>query len=163
MDVTMHGTPLSSVGEAPKVGEQLPDFKLLNKAGKTLTTADLKGQTTLISVVPDINTSVCSIQTKHFNKDADKIPNIRFVTVSTNTTEQQSNWCAAEGVKKMEMLSDADHTFGNAMGLLIDAKGLDARSIFIVDGNGKILYRELLEELANEPNYQQAIDFLNQL
>ncbi|ATO42794.1 thiol peroxidase [Loigolactobacillus coryniformis] len=160
MNVTMHGDPLTTVGEAPEVGTQLPDFKLRNKAGKTLTTADFKGQTTLISVIPNINTSVCSVQTKHFNADADKVPNIRFVTVSTNTTAEQADWCAAEGVTKMEMLSDVDEKFGRAMGVFVPEAGINTRSIFIVDANGKILYRELISEQTNEPDYSAALNFL---
>lgn len=160
MNVTMKGEPLTTVGTAPEVGTQLPDFKLADKDGKTLAAADFKGQTTLISVVPNINTSVCSIQTKHFNADADKVPGIRFVTISTNTAAEQSTWCAAEGVKKMEMLSDAKEEFGRALGLFIPAAGINSRSIFIVDASGKIRYRELISEQTTEPNYSAALDFL---
>ncbi len=159
----MHGDPLTTVGTAPEVGSQLPDFKLTNKDGKTLTATDFTGQTTLISVIPNINTSVCSVQTKHFNGDADKVPNIRFVTVSTNTNAEQADWCAAEGVKKMEMLSDAEETFGRAMGVFIPEAGINSRSIFIVDANGKIVYRELISEQTNEPDYSAALDFLAKL
>ena len=161
MNVTMHGDPLTTVGEAPEVGAQLPDFKLHNNAGQTLTTADFKGQTTLISVIPNINTSVCSVQTKHFNADADKVPNIRFVTISTNTTAEQADWCAAEGVKKMQLLSDTDHSFGEAMGLFIPEKGIDARSIWVVDQKGTVVYRELIKELSHEPNYDAVLEFLS--
>ncbi|EJN56499.1 thiol peroxidase [Loigolactobacillus coryniformis] len=160
MNVTMHGDPLTTVGEAPEVGTQLPDFKLSNKDGKTLTTDDFQDQTTLISVIPNINTSVCSVQTKHFNADADKVPNIRFVTVSTNTTAEQADWCAAEGVNKMEMLSDNAEEFGRAMGVFVPEAGINTRSIFIVDATGKIVYRELINEQTNEPDYSAALDFL---
>ncbi|MFD1317436.1 thiol peroxidase [Loigolactobacillus zhaoyuanensis] len=163
MNVTMHGDPLTTVGEAPEVGSLLPEFTVLNKAGETLTTTDFSGQTTLISVIPNINTSVCSVQTKHFNADADKIQNIRFVTISTNTIAEQSDWCAAEGVKKMEMLSDAKASFGRAMGVFAPEAGINTRSIFIIDASGKIVYRELLHEQTNEPDYSAALNFLDTL
>ncbi|WP_333637021.1 redoxin family protein, partial [Ligilactobacillus animalis] len=70
--------------------------------------------------------------------------------------EQQKNWCAAEGVAKLELLSDATAEFGKAMGLYVEEKGIDARSIWIVDTEGKVLYQELLTEQSDEPNYAKA-------
>lgn len=118
---------------------------------------------TLISVVPDINTRICSISTKHFNQEVDKFAQINFYTISTNTLDQQKDWCAAEGVAKLELLSDADADFGKKMGLYVADKNIDARSIWIVDVDGKVLYQELLSEQKNEPDYQKALAFLTEL
>lgn len=163
MDITMHGDPLTTNGTAPAVDQTLPNFQLTAATGETVTPKDWQGQATLISVVPDINTSVCSIQTKHFNQSMDAFPDIRFVTVSTNTTEQQQNWCAAEGVDRIQLLSDAQHSFGSALGLYVADKNILARSIFIIDATGKILYRELIQEQTHEPDYQKALAFLKSL
>lgn len=163
MQVTMKNEPLSTNGEPPKVGMQLPDFKVKKADGSSVSLADLGNQPTLVSVVPNINTSVCSISTKHFNSEVDNFDGFNFFTISTNTPVEQKNWCATEGVKKMKLLSDESHDFGKNMGLYIESVGLDARSIWIVDSNKKILYRELIKELTNEPNYDAAIEFLNKL
>lgn len=125
--------------------------------------SELINQPTLISVVPNINTSVCSISTKRFNGEVDKYQNINFYTVSTNTPAEQKDWCAAEDVENMELLSDESHDFGEKMGLFVESAGIDARSIWIVDADNKVLYQELIHEMTNEPNYDAALDFLNNL
>ncbi|ANK60701.1 2-Cys peroxiredoxin [Loigolactobacillus backii] len=161
MEITRHGNTLLTNGQPPKIGAKLPTFVVQDKNNRTVTNTDLTGQTTLISIVPDINTRVCSIQTKHFNADADKIPNIRFVTVSTNTPAQQATWCAAAGVTRMEMLADEKHVLGDAFGIYVASNNTLARSIFIIDAAGTIQYSEIVTEQTNEPNYQAALDFLN--
>ena len=60
----------------------------------------------------------------------------------------------------MEILSDIDEKFGRAMGVFVPEAGINTRSIFIVDANGKILYRELISEQTNEPDYSAALEFL---
>ncbi len=163
MQVTMKNEPLSTNGEPPKVGEQLPDFKVKQADGSVVSVTELVDKPTLISVVPNINTSVCSISTKKFNDEVDKFDGINFYTISTNTPEEQKNWCAAEGVSKMKLLSDDSFDFGKSMGLFIEANKLDSRSVWIVDADKKVLYQELIQELTNEPNYDKALDFLQSL
>ena len=97
MEVTLNGEVRSLVGNPPTVGEDLPHFKVFDKDGEKIKTRFLFGKPTLISVIPNINTSVCSIQTKKFNEEVDKYEGANFLTVSTNTIEEQQNWCAAEG------------------------------------------------------------------
>ncbi len=97
MEVTINGEHRQLVGNPPAVGEDVPHFKVFDKDNQKIKTRELFGKPTLISVVPDINTSVCSIQTKKFNQLMDQYPGANFLTVSTNTIEDQQNWCAAEG------------------------------------------------------------------
>lgn len=163
MQITMKNKPLTTNGQPPIVGANLPDFEIKNANGSTAKMTELVDQPTLISVVPNINTSVCSISTKHFNGEVDKYQNINFYTVSTNTPAEQKNWCAAEGVTKMKLLSDETHDFGKKMGLYIESAGIDSRSIWIVDAKQKILYQELIHEMTNEPNYDAALKFLDKL
>lgn len=163
MDLTFKGEAVSTLGKPSNVGETFPDFTVKNKDGKEVTLNDLLDKPVLISVVPNINTSVCSIQTKKFNQEVDGHSEINFVTISTNSIEEQRNWCAAEGVKNMEMLSDADHDFGKKTGLLIDSMGILARSVWFVDTNKQIIYSEILEEETNEPTYDKVLDQIDQM
>ncbi|KRL65864.1 thiol peroxidase [Companilactobacillus versmoldensis] len=163
MDLTFKGEAVSTLGKPSNVGETFPDFTVKNKDGKEVTLNDLLDKPVLISVVPNINTSVCSIQTKKFNQEVDGHSEINFVTISTNSIEEQRNWCAAEGVKNMEMLSDADHDFGKKTGLLIDSMGILARSVWVVDTNKQIIYSEILEEETNEPTYDKVLDQIDQM
>ena len=85
------------------------------------------------------------------------------MTISTNTVEDQQTWCAAEDVKNMQLMSDKSLSFGKATGLLIPESGILARSVWVLDPNGKILYRELVDEITHEPNYDAVLNELKQL
>nr|WP_054757800.1 thiol peroxidase [Liquorilactobacillus satsumensis] len=163
MKVTMHNAPLDTNSEPPVVGESFPEFSLENDRQQRVTLQGLNGKYVLISVVPNINTRVCSLSTKKFNERVDNFPNIDFLTISTNTADEQKNWCAAENVSEMQLLSDAQGSFGKQLGLYISDKGgIDARSVWIIDHAGKIVYRELIGEQSNEPDYAAALTFLEQ-
>ena len=163
MEILFHGVATTTNGTPVKVGEKLPAFAVKDAADTVKTGTQLFTKVSLISVVPDIDTRVCSLSTKCFNQEVDKYNNINFYTISTNTLEQQKDWCAAEGVAKLELLSDATAEFGKAMGLYVEEKRIDARSIWIVDTKGTVLYQELLAEQSNEPNYAKALEFLDSL
>lgn len=160
MEITRHGEPLQTNGEPPMIGHQLPEFAVTTAENKQVSSTDLTSQLTLISVVPDIDTRVCSISTKKFNQSVDKFNHINFYTISTNSLAQQQQWCAAEGVTQMQLLSDSAGAFGKAMGLYIAANNTDARSVWIVNATGKIVYRELIEEQTHEPDYDSALSYL---
>lgn len=123
MEILFHGVATKTNGTPVKVGEKLPAFAVKDAADTVKTGTQLFTKVSLISVVPDIDTRVCSLSTKRFNQEVDKYNNINFYTISTNTLEQQKDWCAAEGVAKLELLSDATAEFGKAMGLYVEEKG----------------------------------------
>ncbi|MBA1434455.1 thiol peroxidase [Bombilactobacillus bombi] len=162
MKITRQGKEFATLKMIPEIGAQFPNFTVTNLTGAKVTLADLLNQPLLISVVPDINTRVCSLQTKHFNEEVDQYSEINFVTISTNTPEQQANWCAAQNVQRMQLLSDINHNFGKATGLLMGDTGLLARSVWVINPDGQITYREIVEEMTDEPNYAQVLDQINQ-
>ncbi|MFD1392571.1 peroxiredoxin [Lacticaseibacillus jixianensis] len=160
MQITRHGEVEQTTGEPPLIGHPLPVFQATTANGAPFDQSHLKGRYSLISVVPDINTRVCSISTKNFNQSADRFAGVNFYTISTNTSAQQSDWCANEGVKNMKLLSDTEGSFGRAMGLFVEANNTDARSVWITDPTGKIVYRELILEQTQEPDYDSALAYL---
>ena len=163
MDVLLEGKVTALVGEPLKVGETLPHFKLEDQNGEKVKTADLVGQLMLISVVPDLNTGTCTLQTRHFNQTVDQFEGIQFLTVSTNTVAEQRDWCAAEGVKNLRMLSDEQESFGYATKLYIPAQGFDARAVYIVDADGVVRYAQIVPEVSEEPDYDDALRVLREL
>ncbi|MQS76303.1 thiol peroxidase [Companilactobacillus halodurans] len=162
MDLEFKGNTVSTIGKPLSVGEKFPDFTVLDKDNNEVKLSDLLDKTLLISVVPNINTSVCSIQTKHFNEEVDAHSSINFVTISTNTVEEQSNWCAAENVKNMRMLSDVDHDFGKKSNLWIKDLNILARSVWVVDKNDEISYSEIMPVQTDEPSYDRVLGQLNE-
>ncbi|WP_057745765.1 peroxiredoxin [Liquorilactobacillus capillatus] len=162
MEIAFHGEAGQTNGTPFKLGEVFPHSTLKNAANESIDITAAQGKFSLISVVPDINTRVCSLSTKRFNQEVDKFTNINFYTVSTNTVAEQQQWCAAEGVTKMVLLSDATGQLGKELGIYIAANKIDARSIWILDEAGTIVYRELIVEQTNEPDYQSALAFLRE-
>lgn len=162
MNITKGEDILTLVGTERKVGDKAPDFTLNNLEDEAISLSQLLTQPVLLSVVPDIDTRVCSIQTKRFNKEAAEIDGAALVTISKNTKEEQANWCAAEGVD-MEMLHDTEFTFGRKYGVLIESLGLLARSVFVIDKDGTIVYREIVSELTDEPDYSAALTELKKI
>ncbi|WP_338232596.1 thiol peroxidase [Companilactobacillus muriivasis] len=163
MDLDFKGDTITTYGDPLTVGETFPDFTVLDKDNNTVKLSSLLDKPVLISVVPDINTRVCSIQTKHFNEEVAGHAEINFVTISTNTPEEQANWCAAEGVENMQMLSDMDHDFGKKSKIWIKDRNILARSVWVVDKNGEIIYSEIVPVQSNEPSYDRVLGQLNEL
>jgi len=164
--VTLKGNPVSLSGEQPQVGDQAPDFTLVANDLSKVSLGDTAGKIRIISVVPSIDTAVCSLETKRFNTELDKLPDsVVGYTVSIDTPFAQKRWCGAEGVEKMQLLSDyKGNKFGHAYGLYMEEPlGANARAIFIVDGDGKIAYTQLVPEIAQEPDYDEVLNKAKEL
>jgi thiol peroxidase len=157
MQVTLKGNPVELEGVQPIKGDKAPNFSLLDLNDTLVELSASINNPLIISVVPDIDTSVCALQTKRFNQEAATETGINFVTISNNTKEEQSNWCAAEGVE-MTMLRDSDLEFAKNYGLLIPAIDRLARAIFVVDSEGTIVYEEIVPEVSQEPDYAKALE-----
>ncbi|AEB07252.1 thiol peroxidase (atypical 2-Cys peroxiredoxin) [Coriobacterium glomerans PW2] len=154
-EITLHGQPIARID--PVTSGDAPDFTLTDLSGRDVTLSALRG-TVLISTFPDINTKTCSLQTKRFNVEASERDDIDFLSISTNTPDEQRTWCAAEGVD-MTVLSDTGD-FGKAYGLLLDEGPLAgdlARAVLVVR-NGEIVYSEIVQEISDEPNYRTALE-----
>ena len=147
------------LGEQVNVGEQAPQFKVVDKNFAPVTLKDFQGQTLLISVVPSLDTGVCSIQTKRFNEEAAKLPiNITVLTISNDLPFAQKRFCDVEKVDNIKVLSDSVwRDFGVNYGLLIKDMGLLTRAIFIINDQGKVVYKELVANISQHPNYDKAL------
>lgn len=156
--VTFNQEPVTLVGSEIKVGGQAPNFTVLSNDLKEVTLDDYAGKVKLISVVPSVDTGVCSEQTRRFNEEADKLDNVQVLTISMDLPFAQARWCAANGIKNLDTLSDhrlAD--FGEKYGALIKELRLLSRSIFVVDSNNTVTYVEYVSEVTNFPDYDSAL------
>lgn len=152
MIITKRDEKLGVIADTAVVNEKAMDFKVKDKNHKTVTLEDFKGQTVLLSVFPDINTSVCDMQTRHFFKEASKYEDVTILNVSNNKVEELDEWCATQGIDAT-MLSDEDLDFGKGYGVYISEVNLLARSTFLIDKTGKLVYKEVISEITNEPDY----------
>lgn len=152
--ISLHGEKVAVID--PITEGKAPDFSLKDLKGNTVTLSELT-KPVLITVFPDINTSVCSLQTKRFNLEASQHDEIDFLSISNNTADEQKNWCAAEGVD-MTILADTG-VFGEAYGLKMTEgplAGRLARAVLVVK-SGQVVYHEVCNEITAEPNYEAAL------
>lgn len=156
MEVTLKGEPHQTSGKMPEKGVQAPDFEALTLNDQVVHVDEYEGEVLLISAFPDISTSTCSRQTSEFNEWASKLEDIRVISISTNTKDEQQQWCAGKGIE-MDMLRDVNRSFGKAYGIFIEDMDKLARSVFVIDRKGQVVYQEIVKEMAEEPNYEEAV------
>ncbi len=163
--VTMRGNPLTLVGNELNVGEPAPDIELLDNDLNPVKLSKYKGKVCIVSTVPSLDTPVCDMETRRFNQEAAKLgPDVVILTISTDLPFAQKRWCGAAGVDKVVTLSDHRNTaFGQAYGVLIKELRLLARVVFVVDQEGVIRYRQLVKEIAEEPDYDAVISAVKEL
>jgi len=162
--VTLKGQPLTLIGPELKVGSKAPNFQVVGSDGSPITLAGSQGNVRLINVVHSIDTSICEAQTRRFNEEGAKLPNVELLTISMDLPFAQKRWCGAAGITRMKVASDhRDASFGNAYGVLIKDLRLHSRAIFIVDGQGTVRYVEYVPEVAAHPNYDAALAAVRQL
>ncbi|MBB1439745.1 thiol peroxidase [Shewanella sp. SG41-4] len=163
--ITMGGTPVALEGNMPDINTAAPLFTVVDEKFNPVSLSDFKGKTVLISAVPSLDTGVCALQTKRFNKeftqyDADVV----MLTISEDLPFAQKRFCQTENVDKIKVLSDSVwRDFGEKYGLLIKDRGLLARSIFIIDAQGILKYQELVTEVSEHPNYDAALAALTEI
>ncbi|SHF79217.1 thiol peroxidase [Ornithinibacillus halophilus] len=161
-NVTFHQEPVTLIGSEIKVGDQAPNFTVLNNDLKEVSLDDYKGKVKLISVVPSLDTGVCSLQTKKFNDEASKV-DAQVLTVSMDLPFAQKRWLEANNVSNLITLSDhREGNFGEKYGVLIKELRLLARSIFVVDSNDKVTYVEYVSEVSEHPDYDKALEAAKQ-
>ncbi|QEL15731.1 thiol peroxidase [Limnoglobus roseus] len=164
--VTFKGNPVTLAGDAVQVGQKAPDFKCVSNAMAAVTLADSNGKARLFSVVPSIDTPVCSTQTKKFEDAINALGDkVACYTISLDSPFAQKRFCGAEGVKTMQTLSDQhNQSFGKNWGVLFEESPLPinllARSVFVVDPTGSVTYAEYVPEVTSEPNYTAAVEAL---
>jgi thiol peroxidase len=159
--VTFKGNPVNLAGSEVKAGDKAPDFKGLTGLNP-VTLADTPAKARLFSVVPSLDTGVCSMQTKKFEEGIKGLGDaVACYTVSLDLPFAQGRFCTAENVTVMKTISDAhDHSFGKNWGVLIES-GLPlqllTRAVFVVGKDGKVTYAEYVPEVTNHPNYDAAL------
>ena len=94
---TFLGNPVTFTGKQPQVGDTAPDFSLTSTDLSKKTLADFAGKKKVLSIIPSIDTDVCSTQTRHINQGLSDLDNTVVITISVDLPFAQGKWCAAEG------------------------------------------------------------------
>jgi len=163
-NVKLKGTIVHTNGELPKIGSKIPDFVLTDSNLKDHSLHDFHGKRKLISIVPSLDTAVCSLSSKKFNEAVKQHPEILVLVVSADLPFAQKRICGSEDLQNILTLSMMrSKDFATSYGvLLVDGPlaGLASRAVLVVDKNEKVVYHELVQEITQEPDYKKALDAL---
>ena len=159
--VTLGGNPIHTTGKLPAVGTEVKDFTLTGMDLSDKTLADFKGKYIVMNIFPSVNTGVCAKSVRKFNEDAASLKNTTVLCISKDLPFAQKEFCGAEGIENVVMLSDFRNDFGKAYGVqLVDGpmKGLLSRAVIVINPEGNIVYEEQVPEVGQEPDYAGAIN-----
>ena len=159
--ITLHGNASNTNGELPAVGSQAPDFSLVDGELNDVRLSNYAGKKKLLNIVPSLDTPVCATSTKQFNASAAGRDDVVMLVISADLPFAQGRFCTAESVDKVVPLSMMrSRNFAKDYGVLIEdgpLAGITARAIVVLDENDKVVYTELVPEIAQEPDYAAAL------
>ncbi|GHU27110.1 putative thiol peroxidase [Betaproteobacteria bacterium] len=162
--VTLGGNPIKVAGSFPKKGQTAPDFSLVGKDLADVPLTQFSGKRKILNIFPSVDTGVCAMSVRTFNKRADELPNTVVLCVSADSPFAQSRFCGAEGLNNVitqslmhgrEFLKD--YGVEIASGPMV---GVAARAVIVLDEQNRILHSERVSEIKNEPDYDATIKAL---
>ncbi|MEO6820676.1 MAG: thiol peroxidase [Ginsengibacter sp.] len=158
--ITLGGQTIHTIGKLPAIGTDVSNFLLTDVELTDKSLADYKGKYIIMNIFPSVNTGVCAKSVRKFNEDAAGMDNVEVLCISKDLPFAQKQFCAAEGIKNVVMLSDFRSDFGKSYGVqIVDGpfKGLLSRAVIVVNPEGKIVYTEQVPEIGQEPDYASAL------
>lgn len=162
--VTLGGKPTEVKGHLPTIGSSAPDFTLVNEGLENVTLANFQGKRKVLNIFPSVDTPTCATSVRTFNAQASSLNNTVVINISQDLPFAQKRFCAAEGLKNVVNLSSfRDQSFLTQYGVCLASgplTGLCARAVVVIDENNKVTHVELVKEIADEPNYAEALKVL---
>lgn len=163
--IRFKNNPLTLLGRPVKKGDPAPLFKVTNQDLKEVGLVDFGAKIKIINTFPSLDTPVCDLQVKEFNRRAaDLSAEIAIIGISKDLPFAQKRFCQAFEIKNLTLLSDyKTSSFGINYGLLIKELNLLCRSVLIIDKNEVVRYFQLVPELTLAPDYADAIKNLQDI
>ncbi len=163
--VYLAGNACHTYGLLPEVGSTAPDFTLAGPDLSEISLSQFAGKRVVLNIFPSLDTEVCARSVRRFNEEASKLADTVVVCVSMDLPFAMGRFCTANGIKDVLVGSAfRSPAFGQKYGVeLVDGplKGLLTRAVIIVDENGKVVFRDLVEDITNEPDYDAALKVLD--
>lgn len=158
--ITLHGSPVTTVGELPAVGTPAPAFDLVGADLAPVTNASLAGRRVVLNIFPSVDTGVCATSVREFNKRASGLDNTTVVCVSADLPFAAARFCGAEGLDNVVTGSAFRSSFGQDYGVTFadgPLTGLLSRAVVVLDADGTVLHAQQVPETGEEPDYEAAV------
>jgi len=160
------GTTVNLAGTQINVGDKAP---LVIATGTDLSDVEIGGakdKVQLLITLPSLDTDTCAAETRRFNVDVNNLDICETTVVSMDLPFAADRFCTTEGIENLTVASDyIDKEVSKSYGVLMDdnkLKGLSARSIFVIDRDGEVVYKEIVSEVTDEPNYEAALEAIKE-
>lgn len=159
--VTLGGNPVEVSGDFLQKGQAAPAFTLVAKDLSDVALASLAGKRKILNIFPSIDTPTCATSVRKFNQTANDLPNTAILCISADLPFAQNRFCGAEGLANVVTLSTLrGREFLENYGVALKTgplAGVAARAVVVLDENDKVVHSELVSEIKNEPNYENAL------
>jgi len=163
-EITLQGNKVNTNGDVPKVGSAAPDFILVDSDLNDISLSNYDGKNIILNIIPSLDTPVCQKSTKIFNEKASSLSDVIVLAVSADLPFAMKRFCSSESIESVKPMSMMrSRNFAKDYGvLLVDGplSGITARAVVVIDKDKKIIHSELVQEIANEPNYEAALNSL---
>lgn len=163
---TFQGTNVNLSGTELNIGDKAPSVIAIGTDLSDVEIGGAKDRIQLIITVPSLDTDTCAAETRRFNVDVNNLDICETTVVSMDLPFAADRFCTTEGIENLTVASDyIDKTVSKAFGVLMaDNKlvGLSARSVFVIDRSGEIVYKEIVPEVTDEPNYSAALEAIKE-
>ena len=160
--VTLQGDVLTLTGNELKLNQAAPDFSVVAGDMKDKKLSDFNGKIKLITTFPSIDTPICDLQVKEFDRRVGELPKeVTVLGISRDLPFAQSRFCKEYSIKKFKVYSDyKTGLFGMDYGLVIKELNLLARTVFILDKNNVVRYIQIADEISHQLDYDEAFSEL---
>lgn len=166
-NIKFAGNPVQLSGNIPSVGDTFDDFTFVKEDLSEGNLYDYEGKVKVIMAVPSLDTGICQKEARAFNTLIGGKDDVIGLTVSKDLPMAMKRFCAAEGIADIISASDFRYNdFGSQNGIeMADGplKGLFARVVFVLDKDNKITYKEEVDDITHEPNYDAAVEAVEKL
>lgn len=152
---------MKTVADLPQVGQAAPDFTVVANDLSEVSLKDFAGQTLILNIFPSVDTGVCAASVRRFNKEAAGLDGVKVLCVSMDLPFAFGRFCGAEGIEDVTTASAFRSTFGKDYGVQLAESpmaGLLARSVVVIDKDGKVIYSALNEEITKEVDFDAALE-----
>jgi len=163
--VTLKGDPVKIGGSFPQIGDTVKDFSLANNKRENVSLESFASKNKILNIFPSVDTPTCALSVKRFNDEASGLENTVVLCISADLPFAQKRFCGAEKTEAVIMLSAFRNIaqFSNDLGVAIEdssLQGLTSRAVIVLNESNEVIHSELVSEITEEPNYDQALNAL---
>lgn len=159
---TFNGTTIDLVGDIINVGDKAPKVITIGTDLSDIEIGGAKDNIQLLITLPSLDTATCAAETRRFNQDVNNLDICETTVVSMDLPFASERFCTTEGIANLTVSSDyLDKEVSKAYGVLMKngkLKGLSARTVFVIDRSGTVVYKEIVSDVTAEPDYEAALD-----